>query len=206
MLDRVLRFIRGNAIALVALFFALAGTGLGASRYLITSTSQIKPSALRQLRASPAAVAAALSKNGVHAVVDKARSTGPIEAGSQEVPVSVTMNGATWTQHPEEDQLLIGQVRVTPLTEAECGRPPFLDLEARVPDHLSASGSVFTGVGVEHPGETATLPILWNRSQTASLLQSGTTLTHTLEVRAYDACTGRHLLINEIALDVIGLH
>ena len=38
------------AIASVALFFSLAGTGLAASRYLITSTSQIKPSVLSALK------------------------------------------------------------------------------------------------------------------------------------------------------------
>jgi hypothetical protein len=38
------------AIASVALFFSLAGTGLAASKYLITSTSQIKPSVLKDLK------------------------------------------------------------------------------------------------------------------------------------------------------------
>ena len=37
-------------IASIALFFSLAGTGLAASKYLITSTSQIKPSLLKALR------------------------------------------------------------------------------------------------------------------------------------------------------------
>jgi hypothetical protein len=39
-----------NAVAWLALFFSLAGTGLAASRYIITSTSQIKPSVRRALR------------------------------------------------------------------------------------------------------------------------------------------------------------
>lgn len=39
-----------HAVAWLALFFSLAGTGLAASRYLITSTSQIKPNVLRSLR------------------------------------------------------------------------------------------------------------------------------------------------------------
>jgi hypothetical protein len=39
-----------TAIALVALFFSLGGVGLAASHYLITSTSQIKPSVLKDLR------------------------------------------------------------------------------------------------------------------------------------------------------------
>jgi hypothetical protein len=50
--------IRRNLVAFIALFFALAGTGVAASHYLITSTSQIKPSVLRALRAPAASQAA----------------------------------------------------------------------------------------------------------------------------------------------------
>ena len=39
-----------TVIACLALFFALAGTTLAASKYLITSTSQIKPSVINALR------------------------------------------------------------------------------------------------------------------------------------------------------------
>jgi hypothetical protein len=44
--------IRRNLIAWVALFFSLTGTGLAASRYVITSTSQIKPSVRHALIAT----------------------------------------------------------------------------------------------------------------------------------------------------------
>jgi hypothetical protein len=40
-------------IACLALFFSLAGTGIAASPYIITSTSQIKPSVRRSLIANP---------------------------------------------------------------------------------------------------------------------------------------------------------
>jgi hypothetical protein len=42
-------------IASIALFFSLAGTGLAASKYLITSTKQIKPSVLSSLHGSQGA-------------------------------------------------------------------------------------------------------------------------------------------------------
>ncbi len=42
--------VRRNVVAWLALFVALGGTGIAASQYVITSTAQIKPSALRQLR------------------------------------------------------------------------------------------------------------------------------------------------------------
>ena len=45
----MLRFVKSNAIALIALVFAMTGTGLAASHYVITSTKQIKPSVLKKL-------------------------------------------------------------------------------------------------------------------------------------------------------------
>ena len=42
--------VRKNLVAWLALFFALTGTGIAASRYVITSPAQIKPSVLRKLR------------------------------------------------------------------------------------------------------------------------------------------------------------
>ena len=44
--------VRRNLIAWLALFFALTGTGIAASRYVITSPTQIKPSVLRKLQGS----------------------------------------------------------------------------------------------------------------------------------------------------------
>ena len=40
----------GTAIALLALFFAMGGTAIAAHHYLITKTSQIKPSVLKALK------------------------------------------------------------------------------------------------------------------------------------------------------------
>jgi hypothetical protein len=55
MTHRVLSAIRGNIVAWVALFVALGGTSIAAQHYLITSTSQIKPSVLRKLEQLAAA-------------------------------------------------------------------------------------------------------------------------------------------------------
>ena len=48
--ERVAHAVRRNVVAYLALFVALSGTSLAASRYIITSSSQIKPSVLKQLR------------------------------------------------------------------------------------------------------------------------------------------------------------
>jgi len=52
MIARIASNLRRNAIAWLALFVSLTGTSLAASHYIITSTKQIKPSVLKQLRAA----------------------------------------------------------------------------------------------------------------------------------------------------------
>jgi hypothetical protein len=73
------------AVACVALFFALAGTGLAASRYLITSSSQIKPSVLHALHGQrgpvgPAGPAGVAGPAGTPQL-SMEQSTGVITAG-----------------------------------------------------------------------------------------------------------------------------
>jgi hypothetical protein len=50
MISHIMKAARQNAVAWLALFVALSGTSIAASHYIITSTRQIKPSVLRQLR------------------------------------------------------------------------------------------------------------------------------------------------------------
>jgi len=49
-MSRIIKAVRGNIVAWLALFVALGGTSLAASHYVITSTKQIKPSVLKSLR------------------------------------------------------------------------------------------------------------------------------------------------------------
>ena len=50
MTTRVVRAVRRNLVAWLALFVAMGGTSMAATHYIITSTKQIKPSVLKQLR------------------------------------------------------------------------------------------------------------------------------------------------------------
>jgi hypothetical protein len=50
MTSRIITAVRGNAIAWLALFVAMGGTSLAASRYVISSTKQINPKVIKKLK------------------------------------------------------------------------------------------------------------------------------------------------------------
>jgi hypothetical protein len=54
-MHRIINAVRGNLVAWLALFVALGGTSLAASHYIITSTTQIKPSVRRALHGAEGA-------------------------------------------------------------------------------------------------------------------------------------------------------
>src|SRR5271154_129310 len=74
MTNRILAAIRGNIVAWVALFVALGGTSLAASHYVISSTKQIKPTVLSQLRGRPGRLGA----TGVPGTAGSIGATGAI--------------------------------------------------------------------------------------------------------------------------------
>jgi hypothetical protein len=79
-------------IAIVALVVALSGTAVAASHYIITSTSQIKPSVLRALHASTGAKGTA-AVAGAQGPAGATGAQGP--AGAQGIP------GLTGVQGPQ---------------------------------------------------------------------------------------------------------
>lgn len=70
------RISASTVIACVALFFSLSGDGLAASRYLITSVSQIKPSVRLALR-GPQGDPGETGPQGIAGVVGEAGPQGP---------------------------------------------------------------------------------------------------------------------------------
>jgi len=69
-------------VAWLALFFALAGTGIAASHYIITSTKQISPSVRAQLRGhagppGPEGIQGKLGLQGLYGLPGPAGPTGP---------------------------------------------------------------------------------------------------------------------------------
>jgi hypothetical protein len=79
--QRVIRAIRGNLVAWLALFVAMGGTSLAASHFVITSTKQIKPSVLKKLKGKQGARGA----QGLQGVPGQAGPAG-------------TVNGAHFTE------------------------------------------------------------------------------------------------------------
>lgn len=207
-------FVKRNAIALVALVFAITGTGIAASRYVLTSTTQIKPSVLnalaRQARITSTRQIAPnllreLGAPGKNVIV-RARSTGPVTTATTQPGVAVPMSRATWTQYPEETDQFAGQYTVSLPSTEQCGLfPPgtkrdhhFVTLGIQfAPNEYALESSISTG---SQPGtNTQTFEL-------TSFFEPGKPVSHTLRVVAWDDCTtGVHATVDSASIDVIGV-
>ena len=201
---RLARHARHNAVGYIALFFALTGTGAAASRYLITSTRQIKPSVLRNLRAATAAEKVAAK--GTHAIVAHLQSAGPVTTMTHEF-VPIPLSSATWTQHAGEVDELVGHVTVTNPTPY-CGQN-FPEVVVRLGGTL---GMNLSGEGIE--GQTEDEALSWTLApQTGSyydlvlpLYAPAKITTHTLTAEVYEDCVypSSHFTVDSVSVDVLG--
>lgn len=102
-----------TAISLAALFFSLGGTGLAASHYLITSTTQITPNVLRELHGDRGATgesgpAGVIGATGPQGDTGPQGATGPAGATGATGPQGATgpagvqgAPGIDWTKEYE---------------------------------------------------------------------------------------------------------
>jgi hypothetical protein len=214
MIWRVARAVRGNLVAWLALFLALAGTGVAASGYVITSTNQIKPSVLTQLQGGGSTAVAAKAAKVPTAIIHRIRSAGPVTTVSEprEGPFEsppVPLTGATWTQEANQANAVIGEATITSPSVAQCGESRIANIEAF--DGRTSGEVELSQEDLESESEaTANYKFVWQtggarEASTTWTLESGTAVSHMLSVRASDDCTnGGHFKIDSIEFDVLG--
>lgn len=208
-------------VACIALFVALGGTAIAASQYVITSTSQIKPSVLAQLRTEAVASTAKAAK-GAKAVVARVRSVGAVSTLAPPAYVNDPLADPTWTQQTGEVNQLVGQATVTSPPEASCSGGTSFPGETIVT--VGLDGVYVGNIEVETVASetTQTIPIefflapgarhksLFHFQPSYWLFEPTGIETHTLKVEAYDSCgdnggnSGGQFIIDSVSIDVIG--
>jgi hypothetical protein len=185
-------------VAITALVVALGGTAIAASRYIITNTSQIKPSVVNALRGLT--------------VVARPRSLATVTTGSQ--PVSVPLGGNDWTQRPGEQELLTAQATITLPASSGCreGRGPEANLWGQVKVTAGALKALFQPLVRPSPVGRTLRTINLLSPALRVLPESAMPTIHHAAVTFYDTC-GRgggiateHFTINSVSIDAIGLH
>ena len=204
-----------NTVATMALVFAMSGGALAASHYLITKTSQIKPSVLKKLKgnighAGPTGTTGATGPGGPQGpagkegpqgvsgttVVDRIRSIAPIETatGSQSKDEITALNdplsGGSFTQGADEVDQIVGQVTFTAPAMVHCTTS-------------TSSGLVTIGVSVDgttvadveeygnEPEKPVTKPVEFydgNDLPSWTLFEPGTATPRSVTVSVGDEC------------------
>ena len=173
MFARTTLTLRRNAIAWLALFISLTGTSFAASHYIITSTKQIKPSVLHQIRgqagssggkgpAGATGAAGAQGAPGTAGSTGKQGEAGP--AGKQGEPGLNGKPGETGLKGETGQEGKAGS-NGAPGIKGETGAKGETGTEGKAGTavayaHISATGVVeaspgsknFTGAKVEDPG------------------------------------------------------
>jgi hypothetical protein len=205
---RLIALFRRNVVAWLALFLGATGTGVAASHYIITSTTQIKPSVLEQLRGNGPVGHAAAIPTGPKAVVARVRlSGGPLALAEGGEEAAIPITGGSWTQAAGQVNGLIGQLTVTSPSLEQCRG-------GRVTAQID--GSVFS-VGrsyIEPRGEeTATYQFGWEQrgveggydGSTAWMLEPGAVTSHSIMVTGSGCSPGHHLTLDSLEIDVIAV-
>jgi len=223
-----------NVVATMALVFAMSGGALAASHYLITKTSQIKPSVLKKLKGNighvgatgPSGPQGSVGKEGQPGsagesgttVVYRVRSVGPIETatGSEAKAETAVLNdplNGTWTQAADEVEQILGQVTFTAPAQALCSEhtsPSPVEVKIQID---GTSAGTFYDYG--EAGKPTTAPIEFyngNSEPSWTLFEPGTPATNSITAKVGDRCgwdsgkTGGHFTIDAIELDVLGAH
>ena len=203
------RFLRQHAIALLALFIALSGTGYAASSKLLPANSVgtrqvINHSLLKrdfkrgQLPRGPRGFDGPTGADGQRgaAVVARAHSLNSIAAGFAYPGTDDPLTANTWTQEPGESDLFIG--RVSYAVGATCtvgGTTPQLQV------NLFVDGSL---VGTLYINQPVTPGATQSFGGVAYLLETGASGTRTLTASVFDPCQA-HFTVSDLRINVVAL-
>ena len=188
-----------TVIACLALFVALTGTAIAASGYIITSVSQIKPSVRRELGVADALASKAEPK-GAKAIIARIHSTRPVPIPPAPEETEIPLAGATWTQHAQELNQMIGEATYTGRTECK----NIATLVIRLDGVVLPSAQLGHRTLVSSEGETETRWLSFNGDfgATEYLYQPTQDTSHSLAVSVGGPTCGT---IDSFSLDVIGV-
>jgi hypothetical protein len=223
-----------NVVATMALVFAMSGGALAASHYLITKSSQIKPSVLKKLKGNIGHTGATgatgaqgpVGKEGqpgspgasgttvvyrVRAVASVQTAAGA-EAKGETAVLNDPLNG-TWTQAADEVDQIVGQVTFTAPSQAVCSESSSPSpVEVKIFINGTDAGTFYD---YGEPGKPTTAPIEFyngNSEPSWTLFEPGVPTTDSITAKVGDRCgwkggkTGGHFTIDAVELDVLGAH